>query len=229
MIRFREGDLFASGLAAIAHGVNCRGVMGAGIATQFRQRWPQMYESYRKRCLKGHLVPGDVMPWQHKDGFVFNLATQDKPGADAKPWAITAAVGQMISDAHYFYRDYGITEIGLPMIGCGIGGLCLNDLRRALAPYADAPVNLTVLMLAQIPPLPRCNYGHGSRDWCQEPAAWLSTWECSYGHLTYRRLCVVHDQEARVADVTGMICTQQDGARVCGQVAALISRTNLQR
>lgn len=144
MISFREGDLFASGLPAIAHGVNCRGVMGAGIAVQFRQRWPVMYESYRKRCAKGAMIPGDIMTWQHARGIVFNLVTQREPGPDAQPWMITAAVGRMIAEA---YHDHGIIGIGLPLIGCGIGGLTENDLRRCLLPYADAPVDLTVFVL----------------------------------------------------------------------------------
>lgn len=145
MISFTEGDLFASGLPAIAHGVNCRGVMGAGIARQFRDRYPKMYESYRWRCLRGAMLPGEILVWRTLGITVFNLATQDEPGANAKPRMITAAVGRMITEA---YHDFKITEIGLPMIGCGIGGLTENDLRRSLAPYADAPVNLTVFKYA---------------------------------------------------------------------------------
>jgi O-acetyl-ADP-ribose deacetylase (regulator of RNase III) len=142
MITYRTGDLFASGLPAIAHGVNCQGVMGAGIAAQFRRRWPDMYEAYRKQCGQfGGLIPGDVIPWKHPGGVIFNLATQLDPGADAQPWMITAAVGRMIREAHY---SYGITEIGLPMIGCGFGGLHRDDLYSALAPYRAAPVNLVV-------------------------------------------------------------------------------------
>lgn len=144
MISFKEGDLFESGLPAIAHGVNCQGIMGAGIAVQFRKRHPRMYESYRRRCLKGAMLPGDIMPWRHPGGVVFNLATQDLPGPYAKPWMITAALGRMITEAHH---DFGITEIGLPAIGCGIGGLTENDLRRCLVPYADAPVSLMVFVL----------------------------------------------------------------------------------
>lgn len=145
MIVFREGDLFESGLRSLAHGVNCRGVMGAGIAAQFRRRWPQMYESYRRRCLKpGGMIPGDVMPWQDRGDVVFNLATQDEPGPCAKPWMITAAIGRMITEAHH---DFRISVIGMPLIGCGIGGLTESDLRRCLAPYADAPVDLVVFVL----------------------------------------------------------------------------------
>jgi hypothetical protein len=51
--------------------------MGAGIAAQFRRRYPQMYDSYRKRCARGAMLPGDVLPWRHADGTViFNLAIQ---------------------------------------------------------------------------------------------------------------------------------------------------------
>jgi O-acetyl-ADP-ribose deacetylase (regulator of RNase III) len=158
VITWREGDLFASGLPALAHGVNCRGVMGAGIAVAFRQRWPEMYESYRKRCTKpgeinqgGAMFPGDVMPWlQRGSPVVFNLATQDQPGANAQQWMITAAAGRMISMARY---DFRITEIGLPLIGCGIGGLDPDgtELAAALAPYENAPVNLTVFRLPGTP------------------------------------------------------------------------------
>jgi O-acetyl-ADP-ribose deacetylase (regulator of RNase III) len=145
MISFAEGDLFGSSIPALAHGVNCRGVMGAGIAVQFRARWPQMYESYRRRCLRGHMLPGDVLAWKTDSGTViFNLATQDRPGANAQPWMITAAVGRMIQEAFYLYET---TEIAMPRIGCGIGGLTQADLLRCLRPYRDAPVNLTVVTL----------------------------------------------------------------------------------
>jgi hypothetical protein len=91
------------------------------------------------------MIPGEILSWRHDDGTViFNLATQMEPGADAKPWMITAAVGRMVTEAHH---DFRIREIGMPMIGCGIGGLTENDLRRCLLPYADAPVRLIVFVL----------------------------------------------------------------------------------
>jgi O-acetyl-ADP-ribose deacetylase (regulator of RNase III) len=145
MIRFVTGDLFECGIRAVAHGVNCQGSMGAGIAVQFRQRYPEMFESYRQRCRKpGGMIPGDVMPWKHQGGYVFNLATQDRPGADARPWMIAAAVGRMITEAHH---DFLITEVAMPLVGCGIGGLAPADLLAALAPYWHAPVNLVVVTL----------------------------------------------------------------------------------
>jgi O-acetyl-ADP-ribose deacetylase (regulator of RNase III) len=141
MITYRDGDLFASGLPALAHGVNCKGVMGAGIAAQFRQYWPGMYEAYRQSCRSARLLPGGVMRWQADDSTViYNLATQLDPGPYAQTWMIAAAVGQMMQEN---FRN-PVPEIGLPMIGCGIGGLHAGDLREALDPYENAPVNLTV-------------------------------------------------------------------------------------
>ncbi len=140
MITYRNGNLFASGLPAIAHGVNCRGAMGAGIAAQFRQRWPDMYEAYRKRCARAELLPGDMFSWQADDVLICNLATQLDPGPAAQPWMIAAAIGRMLREN---FRN-PVPEIGLPVIGCGIGGLTGNDLDLCLRPYADAPVNLTV-------------------------------------------------------------------------------------
>lgn len=149
MIRYRQGDLFASGLPALAHGVNCRGAMGAGIARSFRERWPDMYEDYRQICAAGHLRPGQVFAWKDATGLVIvNLATQKNTGADAKPWAVATAIGQMIMLA----QELGITEVGLPLIGCGIGGLKREDLVVCLAPFEVAPVNLSVY--EYVPPAP---------------------------------------------------------------------------
>jgi O-acetyl-ADP-ribose deacetylase (regulator of RNase III) len=142
MITFTQGDLFTCGIRAIAHGVNCQGVMGAGIAAEFRRRWPQMYEAYRKRCESGGLWAGDVLPWEHAGGVVFNLATQPVPGPSAQPWMITAAVGRMIQLAGYGYE---IRQVAMPWIGCGLGGLGPGHLRAALRPYEDAPVDLVVI------------------------------------------------------------------------------------
>ena len=145
MILFTEGDLFACDASALAHGVNCRGVMGAGIAVQFRQRHPRMFESYRRRCLRGEMLPGEILPWREPGGLVvFNLATQDRPGPDAKPWMITAAVGRMITEA---YHDFKITRVAMPLIGCGIGGLTPDDLITCLHPYQNAPVDLVIVTL----------------------------------------------------------------------------------
>ena len=141
MIIHRKGDLFASGLPALAHGVNCQGLMGAGIAAGFAGRWPDMCLAYQRICANENLDLGGVFTWEEPGGpVIFNLASQFYPGADARPWALAMALARMTQLAY----KRGIGEVGMPMIGCGIGGLSPEWLDIILKPYENAPVDLTV-------------------------------------------------------------------------------------
>ncbi|GIF17248.1 macro domain-containing protein [Actinoplanes teichomyceticus] len=152
-VEHRTGDLLASQLPAIAHGVNCRGIMGAGIARQIRNRWTHLYDSYRTACRTGHLTIGGMHVWQTPDGMtVYNLATQDRPGPHARIDAVQHAVAGMLADA----EQRGITAIGLPQIAAGIGGLRWPDVESVLTTAATgSPVRLIFYSLgpaaAQLP------------------------------------------------------------------------------
>lgn len=124
-----KGDLFASNGRAIGHGVNCKGKMGAGIAVLFKKKYPDMYKEYSELCERGELVPGDCFIWDNGDGtFVYNLASQDYPGKDARlNWLGNAAV-----KALQHADKNNIKRICLPQIGCGIGGLEWNDVEALL-------------------------------------------------------------------------------------------------
>lgn len=57
MVRYvNEGNIFTiDGIKCYAHGCNCAGAMGKGIALQFKLKYPQMYRLYKKKCMAGHL------------------------------------------------------------------------------------------------------------------------------------------------------------------------------
>ncbi len=81
-IEYVSGDLFANahGAEAFAHGCNCQGSMGAGIAKGFRERYPHMYEEYRARCKAQprQFNLGDAWLWKAEgQPWVFNLGTQE--------------------------------------------------------------------------------------------------------------------------------------------------------
>jgi len=142
MISEVTGDLFTSGLPALSHGCNCRGVMGGGIAADFRRRWPRMYREYRLRCEQGLFVPGSVMMWS-TPVTVFNLGTQLDPGPDASLTAIGKSVARMTAVASLL----DIPVIGMPRIGCGIGGLDWDDVYRKIAASCFPRVDLVVYSL----------------------------------------------------------------------------------
>ena len=67
-------------LPVVGHGCNCSGAMGAGIAVQFKRRFPEIYLEYRRRCADKTFMLGDVFVWTESTPVVYNLATQPRPG-----------------------------------------------------------------------------------------------------------------------------------------------------
>lgn len=128
-IRYLQGDLFALGLPALAHGCNCAGSMSGGIARAFRAMDEAMYTEYRRLCSEREFRLGGFLRWTLDDGtVVYNLGTQQRPGADARLGAIADSVTAMLVDA----EQQGIREIGVPHLGSGIGGLDWAEVRQVL-------------------------------------------------------------------------------------------------
>ncbi|ATB49055.1 macro domain-containing protein [Corallococcus macrosporus] len=126
---FVSGDLLRqTGLHALAHGCNCAGAMGKGIAVEFRARFPEMYEEYKQRCADGRFKLGDVFTWTGAEVTVFNLGTQRTWRTRADLRAIERAVSTMVEHAD----GLGIGRIGLPRIGAGLGGLPWAPVRDLL-------------------------------------------------------------------------------------------------
>jgi O-acetyl-ADP-ribose deacetylase (regulator of RNase III) len=126
---FTKGDLFATeGIQAYAHGCNCAGGMGAGIAIEFKKRWPNMFEEYKARCEDGRFKLGDVFTWVENDQTVYNLGTQEHWTKKAQLPALGKALREMVAQA----EKAGIKRIGLPRIGAGLGGLDWMRVKRVI-------------------------------------------------------------------------------------------------
>lgn len=145
--KYVTGDLFATHQAspfnALAHGCNLIGSMGAGIAAQFKAAFPDMYLDYKMACARRLYKPGDVMWWPDDDSVpleIFNMFTQDRPGPCAKLEWVEAAIQELIRQAEHM----GLRSIGLPMIGCGIGGLKEEDVVFLFEKYASSTVTLVI-------------------------------------------------------------------------------------
>ena len=129
------------------HGCNCEGVMG-GLAAKVERRWPAMAAVYRARCDDGTFTLGGVLPWLDEETgvWIYNLATQQHPGADARLEAIADSVRAAITHA----RDNGVRTIYLPRIGSGIGGLDWDDVRATLE-RVDAEAAEVELVVVSLP------------------------------------------------------------------------------
>ncbi|MDB5344023.1 MAG: RNase inhibitor [Schlesneria sp.] len=124
-IEYIAGDLFANTVAAqaFAHGCNCQGSMGAGVATGFRERYPDMYEEFRRKCKAQprEFNLGDAWLWKSDDlPWVFNLGTQEKiwhARASYEAIEISLRTVRTLADAER------VESIAMPRIGVGYGGL----------------------------------------------------------------------------------------------------------
>jgi O-acetyl-ADP-ribose deacetylase (regulator of RNase III) len=139
MIEHRTGDLFKSDITALAHGCNTVGAMGAGIAVEFKRRFPQMYLAYRDLCRTGQFKGGEVLVWDDDAPYtIFNLATQAHWQLPAKPEYIEQAVIKMLIEA----GRRGISQIAMPRIGAGLGSLRWYEVEEILERCApdESPV-----------------------------------------------------------------------------------------
>ncbi len=115
-----EGDLFESKAQTLVNTVNTEGVMGKGIALQFKKRFPEMYQDYLRRCKRGevrlgrpYLFKGLEPPW------VLNFPTKDH-------WRSLSRLSDIIEGLDFLkkhYDEWGITSLAVPPLGAGNGGL----------------------------------------------------------------------------------------------------------
>jgi len=132
---YTKGNIFLLNkeVIAFAHGCNCAGSMGKGIAVTFRKKWPEMYQEYKRRCSKKQFKLGDVFYWQEEGYQIFNLGTQKHWRSKAELNAIKKAITTMLTLA----EQQAIRTIALPKIGAGLGGLNWQVVKDAIQQIAE--------------------------------------------------------------------------------------------
>lgn len=121
----KRGSIFESDLPILVHGVNARGVMGAGVALEMARRYPEVYRAYRKLYNKNELKPGTCLMVTAEDKkLIGNLVTQVNYGGQGK-YANHEYIARALDDLLCCVREQfqGPLEIASPKIGCGYGGL----------------------------------------------------------------------------------------------------------
>ncbi len=112
----------------IAHGVNCQNAMGSGVAKALFTKWPEVKSEYHREF--DYMVLGDVQFVVVEPGLIVaNCFTQEFYGRDfgrryADPRAVRACLEEV---AFYSRNEWGLEEIHIPRIGCGLGGLDWED------------------------------------------------------------------------------------------------------
>jgi len=119
-VRVLTGDLFQSKAQTLVNAVNCVGVMGKGIALEFKKRFPAMYQDYVARCAAKQVRLGEpylfnrpTLPW------ILNFPTKDD-------WRSVSRLSDILIGLEYLERccrEWGIESLAVPALGCGEGKL----------------------------------------------------------------------------------------------------------
>lgn len=146
MIEEVSGNLLEADVDALVNTVNTVGIMGKGIALQFRMAFPQNYEAYKQACAQGRVQPGQmfVVPIGALTGprFIINFPTKRHWKAGSRLSDIESGLKDLVR----VIQEKGLHSIALPPLGCGNGGLRWEEVRprilEALTPLRGVRVLL---------------------------------------------------------------------------------------
>lgn len=150
-VRFKKGDMFSEPVDAIVNTVNCVGVMGKGVALEFKSRWPDNFKAYKKLCDAKSLMPGQMFVFDTQELFssdgpryLVNFPTKQHWRAKSKMSFVEDGLDALAIDI----LKFGIKSIAIPPLGCGNGGLDWADVKplieQKLSRLDDVDVDVVV-------------------------------------------------------------------------------------
>lgn len=119
MILYVQGTLFQSPAQTLVNTVNTVGVMGKGVALEFKRLFPEMYVQYRALCENGQFRVGQLWLYKTPQKWVLNFPTKEHWRAPSRLEYVEAGLQKFVQ----VYSDWGIHSIAFPALGCGNGQL----------------------------------------------------------------------------------------------------------
>jgi O-acetyl-ADP-ribose deacetylase (regulator of RNase III) len=129
MIKITNGNIIKDDSQAIVNPVNCVGVMGAGLALQFKKAFPDNYEKYRIACKSNEIrlgVPFITKRNDEQDRYIVNFPTKYHWQYQSNMESIVAGLEELVIQLNML----NIKSIAIPKIGCGLGGLNWEDVMK---------------------------------------------------------------------------------------------------
>src|SRR4051812_14315360 len=142
-----KASIFDSSCSVLVNPVNCDGVAGAGLALQFKNKFPAMFGTYRKMCLRGDLSIGKLFYWYNsmqKSHSVLNFPTKNHWRDRSHLLYLRLGLTEFVSKFAPMCPALGIDSIAFPMLGCGLGGLDRGEVRVLMSEYLSELKDLRV-------------------------------------------------------------------------------------
>ena len=129
-----KGNIFTSSCQTFVNSVNCVGVMGAGIALEFKLRYPKMYEKYVELCNKKLIKIGSLWLYKHTEiKWILNFPTKNHWKYPSKPEYLEKGLQKFLDT----YKTKNITSIAFPILGADKGGLDTNESLNIMKKYLE--------------------------------------------------------------------------------------------
>lgn len=129
MIEFKTGDILRADVEALVNTVNCVGIMGRGIALQFKNDFPENFKAYEAACAREEVQPGKMFVFDTRTltnpKFIINFPTKRHWRGKSRMEDIDSGLKALVEEI----RTRGIRSIAIPPLGSGLGGLDWAEVR----------------------------------------------------------------------------------------------------
>jgi len=129
----KKGNIFTTKCKTIVNTINCVGVMGAGIAYEFRLRYPEMYHKYKEHVSKNKIKIGKLWLYKLKDRWILNFPTKKHWKYPSKDEYLKKGLEKFVES----YREKGIKSIAFPLLGASHGGISKDESLKILEGYLE--------------------------------------------------------------------------------------------
>ncbi|SEL38955.1 type II toxin-antitoxin system antitoxin DNA ADP-ribosyl glycohydrolase DarG [Pacificibacter marinus] len=175
---FKKGDMFNEQVEAVVNTVNCVGVMGKGVALEFKNRWPANFKAYKRICESKELVPGQMFVFDTEELFasegpryLVNFPTKAHWRSKSKISYIEDGLDALVKAI----SEHGIKSIAIPPLGCGNGGLDWADVRPLIVSKLEGLQDVEIVIFPPMDAVDEPEHAHSKLTMTYARAMLLKT------------------------------------------------------
>ncbi len=146
MIKLTQGDILKADADALVNTVNCVGIMGRGVALQFKKAFPTNFKAYEVACKANQVQPGTMFVHDlnhlYNPRFIINFPTKRHWKSNSRIEDIQSGLADLIT----VVQQQQIRSIAIPPLGCGLGGLNWEDVKPLITEAFQAVPEVNVLL-----------------------------------------------------------------------------------
>ncbi len=132
MVEYTTGNILDADAEALVNAVNCVGVMGKGVALQFKEAYRNNFVQYKQACTMGKVQPGQMFITEtgnvSNPRYIINFPTKRHWRAKSRSVDIENGLRSLVADI----QQLNISSIAIPALGCGNGGLNWDEIRQQI-------------------------------------------------------------------------------------------------